>query len=94
VEQLLQETNLTVCVFTGQLDLIVDTPGELCLTFIGHTLQYFNSWPSVEYFFSVLVPLLVSPNLIACSVVPGNLKPPIQSDKSSVRITEFQKRLF
>jgi hypothetical protein len=29
VEQLLKETNLTVCVFTGQLDLIVDTPGEL-----------------------------------------------------------------
>jgi len=29
VEQLLQETNLTVCVFTGQLDLIVDTPGTL-----------------------------------------------------------------
>jgi len=29
VEQLLEETNLTVCVFTGQLDLIVDTPGTL-----------------------------------------------------------------
>lgn len=29
VEQLLKETNLTVCVFTGQLDLIVDTPGTL-----------------------------------------------------------------
>ncbi|KAJ4445349.1 hypothetical protein ANN_07154 [Periplaneta americana] len=29
VEQLLDETDLTVCVFTGQLDLIVDTPGTL-----------------------------------------------------------------
>jgi hypothetical protein len=31
VEQLLEETDLTVCVFTGQLDLIVDTPGKLRL---------------------------------------------------------------
>ncbi|PSN47006.1 Retinoid-inducible serine carboxypeptidase [Blattella germanica] len=29
VELLLEETDLTVCVFTGQLDLIVDTPGTL-----------------------------------------------------------------
>ncbi|XP_021913833.1 retinoid-inducible serine carboxypeptidase-like isoform X2 [Zootermopsis nevadensis] len=29
VEQLLEKTDLTVCVFTGQLDLIVDTPGTL-----------------------------------------------------------------
>jgi hypothetical protein len=35
VEQLLEETNLTVCVFTGQLDLIVDTPGEFILNKCG-----------------------------------------------------------
>jgi len=35
VEQLLQETDLTVCVFTGQLDLIVDTPGELVSSITG-----------------------------------------------------------
>jgi hypothetical protein len=35
VEKLLEETNLTVCVFTGQLDLIVDTPGKLRLNKYG-----------------------------------------------------------
>jgi hypothetical protein len=40
VEQLLQETDLTVCVFTGQLDLIVDTPGELVSSLTGQIIHY------------------------------------------------------
>lgn len=56
VEQLLQETNLTVCVFTGQLDLIVDTPGELVSSLTGQVIHYSNStclwssWPSIAFF--------------------------------------------
>jgi hypothetical protein len=55
VEQLLQETNLTVCVFTGQLDLIVDTPGELVSSLTGQVIDYSNStclwssWPSIAF---------------------------------------------
>lgn len=42
VEMLLNETNLNVFVYTGQLDLIVDTPGEslFCLLSISHSLCY------------------------------------------------------
>jgi hypothetical protein len=55
VEQLLQETNLTVCVFTGQLDLIVDTPGESVSYLTGQVIHYSNRtclwfcWPSIAF---------------------------------------------
>jgi len=81
VEQLLQETNLTVCVFTGQLDLIVDTPGELVSSLTGQVIHYSNStclwssWPSIA-FFQYLFPSPKNENPVAFTMIllPYNRK--------------------